>query len=101
MNAKLGSKTAPILRMALEAVKRIDALLVIEQEINGLAAEQRMERRRIDRNPLAEELHDRLQTERTELSRNSPVAEAIEYMLTRRGGFTSFVDDCRIALGRK
>jgi transposase len=45
-NAKRGSKAAPISPMALEAVKRIDALFDIEREINGLAAEQRLERRR-------------------------------------------------------
>ncbi|KQY16293.1 hypothetical protein ASD31_24810 [Rhizobium sp. Root482] len=44
--AKRGSKAAPISPMALEAVKRIDALFDIEPEINGLATDQRLERRR-------------------------------------------------------
>lgn len=98
VNAKRGSKAAPISPMALEAVKRIDALCDIEREINGLAAEQRLERRRKDSQPLAEELHDWLQTERAKLSRSSPVAEAIDYMLKRWDGFTSFLDDGRICL---
>jgi transposase len=97
-NAKRGSKAAPISPMALEAVKRIDALFDIEREINGLAAEQRLERRRKDSQQLAEELHDWLQTERAKLSRSSPVAEAIDYMLKRWDGFTSFLDDGRICL---
>lgn len=97
-NAKRGSKAAPISPMALEAVKRIDALFDIEREINGLAAEQRMERRRKDSQPLVEELHDWLQIERAKLSRSSPVAEAIDYMLKRWDGFTSFLDDGRICL---
>ncbi|NTF34839.1 IS66 family transposase [Rhizobium skierniewicense] len=97
-NAKRGSKAATISPMALEAVKRIDALFDIEREINGLAAAQRLERRRKDSQPLAEELHDWLQTERAKLSRSSPVAEAIDYMLKRRDGFTSFLDDGRICL---
>ncbi|CAD7054290.1 IS66 family transposase [Pseudorhizobium endolithicum] len=97
-NAKRGSKAAPISPMALEAVKRIDALFDIEREINGLADEQRLERRRKDSQPLAEELHDWLQTERAKLSRSSPVAEAIDYMLKRWDGFTSFLDDGRICL---
>jgi transposase len=97
-NAKRGSKVAPISPMALEAVKRIDALFDIEREINGLAAEQRLERRRKDSQPSAEELHDWLQTERAKLSRSSPVAEAIDYMLKRWDGFTSFLDDGRICL---
>ncbi len=97
-NAKLGSKAAPISPMALEAVKRIDALFDIEREINGLAADQRMERRRQDSLTIVEELHDWLQTERTKLSRSSPVAEPIDYMLKRWDGFTSFLDDGRICL---
>ena len=97
-NAKRGSKAAPISPMALEAVKRIDALFDVEREINGLAAEQRLERRRKDSQPLAEELHDWVQTERAKLSRSSPVAEAIDYMLKRWDGFTSFLVDGRICL---
>lgn len=97
-NAKRGSKAAPISPMAVEAVKRIDALFDIEREINGLAAERRTERRRKDSQPLVEELHDWLQIERAKLSRSSPVAEAFDYMLKRWDGFTSFLDDGRVCL---
>jgi transposase len=88
----------PISPMALEAVKRIDALFDIEREINGLAAAERLERRRKDSLPLVGDLHDWLQTERAKLSRSSPVAEAIDYMLKRWDGFTSFLSDGRICL---
>ncbi|MNL67640.1 Transposase IS66 family protein [compost metagenome] len=81
-NAKRGSKAAPISPMALEVVKRIDALFDIERDTNGLAAQQRLEHRRKDSQPLVEELHDWLLTERAKLSRSSPVAEAIDYMLS-------------------
>lgn len=84
--------------MALEAVKRIDALFDIEREINGLTAEQRLERRRQHSLLLAEELHDWLQIERAKLSPSSPVAEAIDYMLKQWDGSTSFLDDGRICL---
>ncbi|WLS00911.1 IS66 family transposase [Shinella sumterensis] len=97
-NAKRGKNAASISPMALEAVKRIDALFDIEREINGLAADQRLERRRKDSQPLVEELHGWLQTERAKLSRSSPVTEAIDYMLKRWDGFTSFLDDGRICL---
>jgi hypothetical protein len=97
-NAKRGSKAAPISPMALEAVKRIDALFDIEREINGLSPEQRQERRRKDSQPLVEELHDWLQTERAKLSRSSPVSEPIDYMLKRWNGFTAFPEDGRICL---
>ncbi|CAN6451210.1 unnamed protein product [Victoria cruziana] len=97
-NAKRGSKATPISPIALEAVQRIDALFDIEREINSLAGDQRLERRRQDSQPLVEELHGWLQTERAKLSRNSPVAEATDYMLKRWDGFTSFLEDGRICL---
>lgn len=97
-NAKRGSKATPISPLALEAVQRIDTLFDIEREINGLAAEQRLARRRHDSQPLVEELHGWLQSERAKLSRSSPVAEAIDYMLKRWDGFTSFLEDGRICL---
>ncbi|MBY5493888.1 IS66 family transposase, partial [Rhizobium leguminosarum] len=97
-NAKRGKNAAPISPMALEAVKRIDALFDIERDINGLAAGQRLDRRRRDSLPLVDDLQAWLQTERAKLSRSSPVAEAIDYMLKRWDGFTSFLDDGRICL---
>ena len=97
-NAKRGKNAAPISPMALEAVKRIDALFDIEREINGLDADQRLERRRKDSLPLVDDLQVWLQTERAKLSRSSPVAEAIDYMLKRWDGFTSFLEDGRICL---
>ena len=42
-NARHGKKAAPISPIALEAVKRIDALFDIEREINGLAADDRLD----------------------------------------------------------
>ncbi|WP_043625106.1 IS66 family transposase [Ensifer sp. ZNC0028] len=98
MNAKRGKNAAPISPMALEAVKRMDALFDIEREINGLAADQRLERRRRDSLPLVGDLRDWLQTERAKLSRSSPVSEPIDYMLKRWDGFTPFLDDGRICL---
>lgn len=77
---------------------RIDALFDIEREINGLAADQRLERRRKESMPLVDDLKAWLQTERVKLSRSSPVAEVIDYMLKRWDGFTSFLDDGRICL---
>ncbi|RFB85516.1 IS66 family transposase, partial [Rhizobium leguminosarum bv. trifolii] len=97
-NAKRGSRAMPISPLALEAVKRIDALFDIEREINGLAADERLQRRRIDSLSLVKELEDWMRTERAKLSRSSPVAEAIDYMLKRWDGFTSFLEDGRICL---
>ena len=97
-NPKCGRNAAPISPMALEAVSRIDALFDVEREISGLSADQRLERRRRDSLPLVDDLQAWLQTERSKLSRSSPVAEAVDYMLKRWDGFTSFLDDGRICL---
>jgi len=43
---KRGKNAAPITPVALEGVKRIDALFDIEREVNGLAADERLQRRR-------------------------------------------------------
>lgn len=77
-NAKRGKNAAPISPVALEAVKRIDGLFDIEREINGLTADQRLERRHKESLPLVDDLQAWLQTERSKLSRSSPVAEAID-----------------------
>lgn len=97
-NARRGKNAAPISPMALEAVKRIDGLFDIEREINALTADQRLDRRRKESRPLVDDLQAWLQAERAKLSRSSPVAEAIDYMLKRWDGFTSFLDDGRICL---
>lgn len=55
-NAKRGKSAAPISPMGLEAVKRMYALFDIEREIQGLAADRRLERRQRDRLPLVDDL---------------------------------------------
>ncbi|TCM44008.1 transposase IS66-like protein [Rhizobium sp. PP-F2F-G48] len=97
-NAKRGKNATPISPVALEAVKRIDALFDIERNINRLAASERLARRQQDSCRLVEELEAWMRTERTKLSRSSPVAEPIDYMLKRWEGLTSFLDDGRICL---
>lgn len=97
-NAKRGKKAAPISPVALEAVKRIDALFDIERDINGLSAIERMAQRQQRSQPLVDALHVWLQSERSKLSRSSPVAEPIDYMLKRWNGFITFLDDGRICL---
>ena len=97
-NARRRNNAAPISPIALEAVTRIDALFDIEREINGLTAGERLERRRGDSAPLAEDLEEWLRSERGKLSRSSPVAEATDYMLKRWDGFTTFLHDGRICL---
>jgi hypothetical protein len=97
-NAKRGTKAAPKSPMALEAVKRIDALFDTEREINGLAADQRLERRRRDSQPLIEELHVGSKMSGQSCRGVLLSTRQIDYMLKRWNGFTSFLDDGRICL---
>lgn len=97
-NARRGPQAAPISPIALEAVKRIDALFDIERDINGMLADERLARRREVSLQLVAEFAEWMRAGRAKLSRSSPVAEAIDYMLKRWDGFTSFLDDGRICL---
>jgi transposase len=97
-NAKRGKNATPISPVALEAVKRIDALFDIERDINGLSVSERLQRRQQASRSLVDELEEWMRTERTRLSRSSPVTEPIDYMLKRWDGFTSFLSDGRICL---
>ncbi|WP_411970739.1 IS66 family transposase [Mesorhizobium sp. BR-1-1-10] len=97
-NAKRGRDAAPISPIAFEALKRIDALFNIEREINGISAGERMERRQQESRLLVDAFEEWMRTERVKLSRSSPVAEPIDYMLKRWDGFTAFLSDGRICL---
>ena len=93
-----GKRAPPISPLAMEVVKRIDALFDIEREINGETAERRLAVRREQSAPLLADLEDWMRTERTGLSRHAPVAKAMDYMLKRWDGFARFLDDGRICL---
>jgi transposase len=97
-NARRGKSAPPISPIALEAVKRIDALFDIERQINGLTAEERLRARRKESAALVAGLEDWMRAERAKLSRHAAVAKAIDYMLTRWGAFTRFLHDGRICL---
>jgi len=96
-NKALGKQTA-IAPLALEAVKRIDAIFDIEREINGLAAEKRLAMRRERVAPLVKDLEAWMRVERARLSRHADVAKAMDYMLKRWDAFARFLDDGRICL---
>ena len=93
-----GKRAPPISPLAMEAVKRIDALFDIERGINGETAERRLAVRREQSAPILADLEDWMRTERAGLSRHSPVAKAMDYMLKRWDGFARFTDDGRICL---
>jgi transposase len=97
-NARRGKNAAPISPIALEAVKRIDALFDIEREINGCSAEERLRVRRERSAPVVTALQAWLREQRSRLSRSSAVAEPIDYMLRRWDRFVHFIDDGRVCL---
>jgi transposase len=97
-NARRGKNAAAISPIALEAVKRIDALFDIERGINGLRADERRNIRREKSAPLLASLEAWLREERPRLSRSASVVEPIDYMLKRWDRFARFIEDGRICL---
>src|SRR6185312_14968139 len=84
--------------LAIEAVRRIDAIFAVERELNGLAATDRHIARQNRIAPLVGDLAEWMRTERGRLSRHAETAKAIDYMLKRWAAFTRFLDDGRIFL---
>jgi transposase len=84
--------------MAIEIVRRIDALFEIERSINGQSAEQRRAVRRNLSMPLVAELEAYMREQCAKLSRGNDLAKAMNYMLKRWPSFTRFLDDGRVCL---
>src|SRR6187551_2440341 len=96
---KAQGKTAGVISpLALETVRRIDALFEIERAINGRSTEQRRAVRQELSAPLIVDLERWLREERPKLSRHAESAKAIDYLLKRWPAFTRFLDDGRICL---
>jgi len=93
-----GERPKPVYPLALEAVRRIDALFDIEREINGLPAEQRLAIRQDRSAPIVADLERWMIATRDKLSRGHDLAKAMHYMLRRWPSFTRFLDDGRICL---
>jgi transposase len=92
------NKPVVVSPIALEAVKRIDAIFDHERAINGQSVELRLAYRREHIAPLVIELEAWMRAERARLSRHADPAKAIDYMLKRWQAFTRFLDDGRICL---
>ena len=101
-NVRSGKPAHDISPIALEAVKRIDAIFDIEREINGIDARARLAARQERCRPLVEDLRNWLLEERAKLSKHNGVAKAIDYFTTPKHGrwvaFTAFLDDGCICL---
>src|SRR3954465_888041 len=93
-----GKPASVISPLALEAVRRIDALFEIERAINGYSAAERLAVRQARIVPLIAELEAWMRAECVRLSRHAETAKAIDYMLKRWPAFTRFLDNGRICL---
>jgi len=92
-------KQAPVISpLAVEAVRRIDAIFDVERAINGRSVQDRLALRQQHSAPLIADLEAWMRENRSKLSRNSAVAEAMDYMLKAWPAFTAFLDDGRICL---
>jgi transposase len=84
--------------VAIEAIKRIDALFAIEREINGLMPAQRLAVRSERSRPLVIALETWLREQRAKLSGQSKTGQAIAYSLTRWVALTRFLEDGRLCM---
>ena len=93
-----GKKEIPLSPIAIEIVRRIDALFEIERSINGKSADERLAVRREKSRPLVEELELYLRAHLDRLSRGHNLAKAINYILKRPAAFRLFLEDGRVCL---
>lgn len=93
-----GKKEIVISPMAIEIVRRIDALFEIERSINGRSAGQRQAVRQDLSAPLVADLEVYMREQCAKLSRGHDLAKAMNYMLKRWPSFTRFLDDGRVCL---
>jgi transposase len=96
--ARAQKKAAEWSPLAVEAVRRIDAIFDLERMLNGQPEAARLAGRREHVAPLVAELEGWMRDERARLSRHNPVAKAFDYMLTRWDAFARFLTDGRICL---
>jgi transposase len=87
------STNSPFARAVID---RIGAIYAIEAEIRGTSDRQRLEARRLRSRPLMDALKTRLTEVVGQLSSQSPLTEAINYMLNHRNGLTLFLANGRV-----
>src|SRR5271163_827829 len=93
-----GKKEIVLSPIAIEVVRRIDALFAIERSINGRSPEKRLAVRRAESRPLVDDLMTYMREQAARLSRGHDLAKAIQYMLKRWPAFTLFLDDGRVCM---
>ncbi len=95
---KAGRRLPVVAPLAVEAVKRIDAIFDAERALNGRSADERLTARRATIAPLVADFGAWMRTQRGRLSRHAEVAKAMDYMFRRWPAFTRFLEDGRICI---
>ena len=93
-----GKKTIVLSPIAIEVVRRIDALFDIERSIKGKSVDERRVIRQDLSKPLVAELEVYMRGQRAKLSQTHDLAKAIDYILKRWNAFTLFLVDGRVCL---
>ncbi|WOH52436.1 IS66 family transposase [Bradyrhizobium sp. sBnM-33] len=93
-----GKKEIPLSPIAVEVVRRIDALFEIERSINGRSPEERLQVRQALSRPLVEDLQVYMREQLAKLSRGHDLAKAFNYILKRWASFTLFLEEGRVCL---
>ena len=94
----VGRSGIPLSPIAIEVVRRIDALFAIEREINGKSPEERLAVRRAESRTLVDDLMTTMREQAARLSRGHDLVKAIQYMLNRWPAFTLFLEDGRVCM---
>jgi transposase len=93
-----GKKEIPLSPIAIEVVRRIDALFAIERSINGKSPEERVAVRQTSSRPLVDNLRAYMREQAAKLSPRHDLVKAINYMLKRWSAFALFLDDGRVCM---
>jgi transposase len=93
-----GKKEIPLSPIAIEVVRRIDALFEIERAINGKSAAERLAVRQKLSRPLVEDLQVYMREQAARLSRGHDLVKATNYILKRWTAFTLFLEDGRVCM---
>ena len=94
----LAKKEIALSPIAIEVVRRIDALFEIERSINGRSPEERLQVRQALSRPLVEDLQVYMREQLAKLSRGHDLAKAFNYILKRWPSFILFLEEGRVCL---
>lgn len=93
-----GKREIPLSPIAIEVVRRIDALFEIERSINGKSPDERIAVRQNLSRPLVDDLQHYMRQQAARLARGHDLVKAFNYMLKRWQAFTLFLEDGRVCL---